>query len=71
MAGFDWALPYAIRLLRVLSAHEKILYLYRQATKVLCITYCESVFRKSSNENVEVFLIRRTARNNTHFRVGT
>ena len=28
-------------------------------------------FRKSSNENVEVFLIRRMARNDTHFRVGT
>ena len=35
------------------------------------ITYCESVFRKSLTENVVVFMIRRMARNNTHFRVGT
>ena len=33
------------------------------------ITYCESVFRKSLSENVEVFLIRRAIRNNTHFRI--
>ena len=31
------------------------------------ITCCESVFRKSFNENVEVFFVRRMARNNTHF----
>ena len=35
------------------------------------ITYCESVFRKSFLENVVVFLIRRMARNNTHFRIDT
>ena len=35
------------------------------------ITYCESVFRKSLSENVEVFLIRRAIRNNTHFRIDT
>ena len=35
------------------------------------ITYCESVFRKSFVENVEVFLIIRTERNNTHFRIDT
>ena len=35
------------------------------------ITYCESVFRKSFSENVEVFLGRRMARNNTHFRIDT
>ena len=35
------------------------------------ITYCESVFRKSFSENVEVFLIIRAERNNTHFRIDT
>ena len=35
------------------------------------ITYCESVFRKSFVENVEVFLIIRAERNNTHFRIDT
>ena len=30
---------------------------------------CESVFRKSFNENVEVFSVRRMIRNNTHFRI--
>ena len=33
------------------------------------ITYCESVFRKSLHENVEVFKTSRTIRNNTHFRI--
>ena len=37
----------------------------------LGITYCESVFRKSFVENVEVFLIIRAERNNTHFRIDT
>ena len=35
------------------------------------ITYCESVFRKSYTENVEVFKTSRTMRNNTHFRIDT
>ena len=35
------------------------------------VTYCESVFRKSFVENVEVFLIIRAERNNTHFRIDT
>ena len=35
------------------------------------ITYCESVFRKSANENVEVFSTGWTIRNNTHFRIDT
>ena len=32
-------------------------------------TFCESVFRKSFNENVEVFFIGKTSRNNTRLRV--
>ena len=38
-----------------------------------CMTLhiCESVFRKSFVENVEVFLIIRAERNNTHFRIDT
>ena len=40
-----------------------------QAVMPSDITYCESVFRKSLSENVEVFLIRRAIRNNTHFRI--
>ena len=35
----------------------------------LTLHICESVFRKSLIENVEVFLIRRAIRNNTHFRI--
>ena len=37
----------------------------------LDITYCESVFRRSLLENVEVFKTSRTIRNNTHFRIDT
>ena len=35
----------------------------------LTLAICESVFRKSFSENVEVFLGRRIRRNNTHFRI--
>ena len=37
----------------------------------LTLHICESVFRKSFNENVEVFFVRRAIRNNTHFRIDT
>ena len=37
----------------------------------LTLHICESVFRKSLSENVEVFIIRRAIRNNTHFRIDT
>ena len=56
----------------MLSVSEKLfLHLYRQAAKPPDITYCESVFRKSLHENVEVFKTSRTIRNNTHFRIDT
>ena len=41
----------------MLSVKEKSLPLSHQATKVVDVTYCESVFRKSFVENVEVFLL--------------
>ena len=40
-------------------------------SKLIVITYCESVFRESLLENVEVFKTSRTIRNNTHFRIDT
>ena len=51
---------------------EKLfLHLRCQASNSLGVTYCESVFRKSLHENVEVFLAIRTIRNNTHFRIDS
>ena len=41
-----------------LSVSEKCLTLSCHAVIPSGITYCESVFRKSSNENVEVFLLK-------------
>ena len=53
----------------MLHDNEKCLTLSCQAVMPSDITYCESVFRKSLTENVVVFMIRRMARNNTHFRI--
>ncbi len=47
------------------------LHLWCLAVLPFDFTYCESVFRKSANENVEVFSTGWTIRNNAHFRIDT
>ena len=54
-----------------LSVSEKCLTLSCHAVIPSDVTYCESVFRKSLLENVEVFFAIRARRNNTHFRIDT
>ncbi len=46
----------------VLSVQKILLHLSRHQAQLLGITYCESVFRKSLIENVEVFVNIRTER---------
>ena len=59
-----WTIP-----LWVLSVQKKCLLLYRQSAEPFGITYCESVFRKSLHENVEVFRAKgRTEQHSLSFR---